>query len=139
MTRAGLLGRAGLCALLLAAAGCARPAVAGQRTVVLDVRHSRFLPDHLTARVGDTVTFVVRNTDPIDHELIVGDEAVHRRHEHGRERHHHGDVPGEVSVPAGAERRTTFTFTHPGRVEFACHLPGHWAYGMRGEVRVDGG
>lgn len=127
---------AGLCVLLLAAAGCSARAEAGQRTVVMDMRYSRFVPERLAARAGETVTFVVRNGDPIDHELIVGDEAVHRRHEVGRERHHHGDVPGEVSVPAGAERRTTYTFTRPGRVEFACHLPGHLAYGMRGEVEV---
>ena len=82
------------------------------------------------------MTFVVRNADPIDHELIVGDEAVQRRHEQGRERHHHGEVAGELSVPAGAERRTTYTFAGPGRVEFACHLPGHYAYGMHGWVQV---
>ena len=110
---------------------------AGPRTVELVLRHSRFEPASLDARPGETVTFVLRNVDPIDHEFIVGDEAVHRRHQVGRERHHHGEVPGEVTVPAGAERRTTFRFpTTPGPVEFACHLPGHYAYGMRGQVLV---
>ena len=52
---------------------------------------------------GERVRFVLRNTDPIDHEFILGDDAVQRRHEEGRERQHHGDVPGERSVPAGQE------------------------------------
>jgi uncharacterized cupredoxin-like copper-binding protein len=86
---------------------------------------------------GDTVTFVIRNDDPIDHEFILGDEAVQERHEEGKERHHHGLVPGEISVPAGETRETTYTFTESGSLTYACHLPGHFAYGMRGEVVVD--
>ena len=31
---------------------------------------------------------------------------------------------------------TTFTFDEPGTFEFACHLPGHYEYGMHGEVEV---
>jgi uncharacterized cupredoxin-like copper-binding protein len=81
------------------------------------------------------VRFVIHNLDPIDHELILGDEEVQRRHEKGTEAHH-GTIPGEVSVPAGESRSTTFTFDAPGTVPFGCHLPGHWAFGMRGSVRV---
>jgi uncharacterized cupredoxin-like copper-binding protein len=88
------------------------------------------------------VRFVLRNTDPIDHEFILGDAAVQARHEQGRDRHHHGEVPGERSVAAGQEAATTYAFPAglDGRtLEFACHLPGHYAYGMRGTVRVSGG
>src|SRR5215212_6326940 len=91
---------------------------------------------------GQRVRFVLRNTDPIDHEFILGDAATQRRHERGRDRHHHGEVPGERSVPAGQEAATTYTFpagTAGQVLEFACHLPGHYAYGMRGTVRVSGG
>jgi uncharacterized cupredoxin-like copper-binding protein len=31
---------------------------------------------------------------------------------------------------------TAYTFHTPGVVLFACHLPGHFAYGMVGEVVV---
>lgn len=111
----------------------------GVRTVVVTMRHSRFEPSVVRVAPGERVRFVLRNTDPIDHEFILGDDAVQRRHEQGRERHHHGDVPGERSVPAGQEAATTyaFAFTLDGRsLEFACHLPGHYAYGMHGVVRV---
>jgi uncharacterized cupredoxin-like copper-binding protein len=105
------------------------------RTVELTVRHSRFAPARLDVRAGTTVRFVVRNLDPIDHELIVGDQGVHDRHEQGTEPWH-PPRPGEVSVAPGAEAATTFTFVDPGTVVYACHLPGHFAYGMRGAVVV---
>jgi len=110
----------------------------GVRTVPITIHHSRFQPAVLEVPVGTTVRFEMTNTDPIDHELIVGDEPVHQRHRVGRDRHHHGDVPGEVSVAAGTAAVTTFRFDHPGPVAFICHLPGHEAYGMVGVVNVTG-
>lgn len=78
---------------------------------------------------------MIVNHDPIGHELIIGDAEVHARHATGHEPAH-GEVPGEVSVAPGAKASTTFPFTQPGPVLFACHLPGHFAYGMKGTVRV---
>lgn len=118
----------------VATASCV-PAGAAQHTVEIDIRHSRFHPGRLSLPAGTTVTFVIRNTDPIEHEFILGDEAVQRRHETGTERRH-GEVPGEVTVPAGQEAVTTVVLRSPGRLIFGCHLPGHYAYGMRGEVEV---
>ena len=51
--------------LLLAAVGWAVRAQAGERTVVVTMRHSRFEPSALSAREGERVTFVVRNADPM--------------------------------------------------------------------------
>ena len=31
---------------------------------------------------------------------------------------------------------TFYRFDQPGRVLFACHFPGHYAYGMRGWITV---
>ena len=129
---AGLaLGTAGLLAVL-----AARAPATGVRTVVITMHHTHFQPAEVRVDAGTTVRFVLRNTDPIDHEFIVGDEAVHQRHRVGREAHHHGDVPGEVSVPSGTSASTIFRFHHPGKVVYACHLPGHEAYGMVGVVDV---
>jgi uncharacterized cupredoxin-like copper-binding protein len=105
------------------------------RTVEVTIHHSRFIPADLDVTAGTTVRFVLKNTDPIDHEFIIGDEPVQGRHETGAEPRH-GAVPGEVSVPAGGEASTTYTFSRPGRLLIGCHLPGHYAYGMRGSVRV---
>ncbi|MGH9286355.1 MAG: cupredoxin domain-containing protein, partial [Acidimicrobiales bacterium] len=105
------------------------------RTVVLDVTHSRYLPSAVEVPAGTTVRFVVRNNDPIDHELIIGGAEVHARHAGGTEAAH-GAVPGEVSAPAGQTAETTLRFRTKGSVLFACHLPGHYAYGMTGTIRV---
>jgi uncharacterized cupredoxin-like copper-binding protein len=123
--------------VLTALASCSMGAAAEKRrTVVMTIHHSRFSPSTLDVEVGTTVRFVVRNTDPIDHELIVGDQAVQDIHEKGSG-HHHGAVPGEISVPAGKQRATTYTFKEPGTLLFGCHLPGHYAFGMRGVISVE--
>jgi uncharacterized cupredoxin-like copper-binding protein len=41
-----------------------------------------------------------------------------------------------VSVPAGTTAETTYRFDDVGEVVFACHLPRHLAYGMKGVVTV---
>lgn len=128
-----LLGVAVMVVALMTGTGDAHPQ---ERTVVIDVHYSRFSASELRVRPGETIRFVVRNTDPIPHELIVGDQAVQDVHEVGTESHH-GERPGEVSVPPGATVVTTYRFGPAGdRLFFGCHLPGHWAYGMRGTIRV---
>ena len=131
-----------LLALLAAAAlaGCAAPAGGesgggGERTVALTAHWSRFSTEEIEVPVGTTVRFVIHNTDPVPHELIVGDQATQDVHEKGTEAHH-GERPGEVSVPAGTTAETTYRFDRRGTVLFGCHLPGHWAYGMRGTIQV---
>jgi len=115
-----------------------KPLGPADTTVTLTVRHSHFSPEHLAVRSGTLVRFVIRNDDPIGHEFIIGDDGVHRRHEAGTEPVH-PPRPGEVSIPAGATVETTFRFegtTSSGRVVYACHLPGHFRYGMSGTVDV---
>jgi uncharacterized cupredoxin-like copper-binding protein len=106
-----------------------------ERIVEIRIHHSSFTPQHLVFQRGDRVRFVVINTDPIDHELIVGDEEVQKRHENGSEPFH-GDIPGEVTVLAGETAQTTYVFEEPGTLFFACHFPGHYAYGMKGTITV---
>ena len=107
----------------------------GEVTVELGIEHSRFSFDRLQVRPGTTVRFQVRNTDPIAHELIIGDDGVHHRHATGTDAIH-PPVPGEVSVGPHESGLTTYTFDQPGTVVFACHLPGHLDYGMKGIVVV---
>lgn len=127
---------AGYGVVALAAGDSAPPALGpGDVTVQVDVEHSLFSPASLRVVEGTRVRFVVVNGDPINHELIVGPPEVHARHAAGTEAEH-PSIPGEVSVGPGATAVTTFRFDEPGTVEVACHLPGHFEYGMRGEVEV---
>lgn len=107
----------------------------GDVTVEIDIEYSRFVPDQLTVVEGTRVRFLVVNGDPIHHELITGGAEVHFRHSSGTESEH-PSIPGEVSVGPNGTAITTFTFDEPGVYEFACHLPGHFEYGMRGTIEV---
>ena len=124
-------------ALTLGSAACGT-AVAdpGVRTIHIPIHYSAFELELINARPGETIRFVLENTDPIDHEFIVGDERVQLVHEEGTEAHH-APRPGEISVPAGGTRVTTYTFPlERSSLIFGCHLPGHYDYGMRGTISV---
>jgi plastocyanin len=99
------------------------------------IRHSHFEPAAITVPVGVPVTITLRNTDPIDHEWIVGDAAVHAIHRVGTELLH-PSRPTEVVIPAGESRTTTVTFEAAGTLQYICHLPAHEAYGMVGTVTI---
>ena len=121
--------------LALAAAACSQAAAApAERTVRVRIHYSAFSLGHLDVAPGETVRFVVTNTDPIDHEFIVGDEAVQVAHELGTEAYH-PPRPGEITIRAGETVETTYTFATRDLL-FGCHLPGHYAYGMRGTISV---
>lgn len=107
----------------------------GTTTVTISIRDSRFTPDRIEVWEGTQVRFVVRNEDPIGHELVVGPESVHLRHARGTEAAH-PPVPGEVSLGPGQTGATVFELDDAGTLRMVCHLPRHERYGMTGEVVV---
>ncbi len=130
--------RLALVPVLVALAACtaragADPAV---RTQHVTIHWSRFQPAGYVFPAGTTVRFVIHNTDPIGHEFILGSRAVQLYIENTAHPAHDGSVPGQISVPPGATVVTTYTFGRPGTVLLGCHVAGHYAYGMRGSVRV---
>ncbi|HET9615202.1 MAG TPA: plastocyanin/azurin family copper-binding protein [Candidatus Limnocylindrales bacterium] len=106
--------------------------------IPITIHWSHYDPSSITVPVGRAVTFEITNADPIDHEWIVGDAALHERHRTGTEPVHNSR-PTEITIPALSERRTTVTFTARGSLQFICHLPGHEAYGMVGTVTITPG
>lgn len=125
-----------LLAVALAGLAACAPASASptSRTVHVAIHYSAFSIDTIDVRPGETVRFAVTNTDPIDHEFIIGDRSVQIAHERGTEPVH-PPRPGEITIPAGETVSTTFAFGERDLL-FGCHLPGHYAYGMRGTVEV---
>jgi uncharacterized cupredoxin-like copper-binding protein len=122
-------------AILTGAAVAGAAASAGPVIVEIHVRYSHFEPSAVTVPLGRPVTFVLVNDDPIDHEWIVGDAALHERHRTGTEARHDAR-PTEVTIDAMSIRRTTITFTDAGSLQYICHLPGHEQYGMVGTLRI---
>lgn len=122
-----------LLAGLMGLAACS--AQPDRRTIDVRMHYSRYLPASLAVRAGQTVEFIVVNDDPIAHEFIIGTEAEQQAHERGDPNDPHNG-PGEARIGANETVRVSYTFDRPGRLLYACHVAGHYAYGMRGEVHV---
>jgi uncharacterized cupredoxin-like copper-binding protein len=139
MTRGRWIAAVALAGLMAVVIGAGRGvAESAERTIEIDIHHSHFSPGALAVPVGVPIRFVIVNTDPIDHEWILGDAAVQERHRTGTELTH-GVRPTEQTIPAGRTVETVVTFSAPGPLRYICHLPGHEAYGMVGTVVVTGG
>ena len=65
-----------------------RPASRSRSSIDISIHYSHFEPAAIAVPADRPITFVIDNTDPIDHEWIVGDEAVHERHRTGTEPYH---------------------------------------------------
>jgi uncharacterized cupredoxin-like copper-binding protein len=124
-----------LIALVPVLASCGTGTAAEPLRIEIRIHYSHYEPSAITVPAGQPVTFVLHNDDPIDHEWIVGDAALHERHRTGSEPVHNAR-PTEISIDALHEKRTTITFASPGTLTFVCHLPGHEAYGMTGTLVV---
>jgi uncharacterized cupredoxin-like copper-binding protein len=103
--------------------------------VEIRIHYSHFEPSRLFVPAGVPVTFVIHNDDPIDHEWIVGDDALQQRHRTGTEMRH-DSRPTEITIAALSTLETTITFAQPVVWRYICHLPGHEAYGMVGTLVV---
>ena len=117
----------------LAAAWSGGPARGGAATsATVSIHFSRFSPTEVVATAGVPITVALVNTDPIDHEWLVGDASFHDRHRTGTEAHH-GARPTEVSLAPGASATTTVVFGQPGD-EHRLHQ-GHATDGRSGHRR----
>ncbi len=137
--RARLAVGAGLVAIAVVA-GSAAAALAGREqplptSIEIDIHYSKFEPSEITVPVGLPITITIRNGDPIDHEWILGDDAIQAIHRVGTEPIH-PEHPTEVFIPALTSTTTVVTFAETGSLQFICHLPAHEAYGMVGTLTI---
>ena len=114
-----------------AASACASAQAAMPTQVAVRIHYSRFEPSTTLVPAGVPITFTIRNDDPIDHEWMVGDMAMHERHRLGTETLH-ATRPDELTIPALSTRTTTLTFPVAMTLEYMCHLPVHEQYSMVG-------
>jgi uncharacterized cupredoxin-like copper-binding protein len=115
--------------LLVAVAGACAPAA--PRAVEITIHYSHYSTSQIDVPAGVPITFTIRNDDPIDHEWMIGDMAMHERHRLGTEAVH-ASRPDELTIPALSTRTTTLTFPTAMTLMYMCHLPGHEVYGMVG-------
>ncbi len=112
-----------------------------------------FLPDPVDVVPGETVLLHVVNGGLEIHELVIGDLTIQDAWE-AAEGAAANPPPGPtpvVSVPpdvaglrvvAASGQRVDVTWAVPadrtvlGRLLLGCHIPGHWAKGMRAGIRI---
>ena len=120
-----------------------KPGVASKvtRTITMDMADSmRFSVPKVTARQGETIRFVVRNSGKVKHEMVLGTEKELKEHYEIMKKNpemEHADS-NMVTVAPGKTGEIIWQFTKAGKVGFACLQPGHYDAGMKGFVTVAG-
>ncbi|CAG1019916.1 hypothetical protein BURC_04844 [Burkholderiaceae bacterium] len=109
------------------------------RTVDVDMTDTmRFIPASVTAKQGETIRFVVKNSGQLKHEFVLGTEKDLKAHYEQMKKFpemEHAE-PNMVTVAPGKTGEMIWQFTQSGRVDFACLQPGHYDAGMKGAVKV---
>ena len=119
--------------------GIAGDAKAAKRTVPITMQDSmRFSPDTITAKLGETIRFTMKNPGTLGHELVIGTQAALDEHAAlmARFPSMEHDAPYMAHVGAGHSGSIVWTFNRPGSFAFACLIPGHYQAGMVGKITV---
>ena len=116
------------------------------RTVKVKAGDMEFHIEALKIREGETVRFVITNTDEIDHDFTVGPPALQAEHreemmkmmesEDGMAKMH--DDPNAVYLKPGETGELVWKFQNVAKLEYACNVPGHYESGMKGRFQAAG-
>lgn len=143
---------AGFCSLLATAAGAdskhdgqqdfGTPGQAGNvtRTVQVITRDMSYHMKPLRIQAGETIRFVVKNTDEVEHDFTIAPPALQAAHrqemrmmmESGGDMSMMHDDANAVFVKPGETKELIWKFGRVSGVEFACNIPGHYESGMKG-------
>lgn len=121
------------------------PGDAGEadRTVeVTQLDTPAFEPATIEVTVGETITFAVTNAGQVPHEFVLGDAATQDEHQGemgGTAGSMMSDAENAVGLQPSEQKSLTWTFTQAGSVLYGCHVDGHYAAGMVGEISVSEG
>lgn len=143
-----------------------RPGDASKVARTIDVRVTddlRFDPATIAVKRGETIRFRVVNAGQTMHEMVIGTPAELKAHaammrgpmhggrapdamhDSGHGAHagamhdmmHSADHHASAThVPPGQRGEIVWQFTHAGRFQYACLVPGHFEAGMVGEIEV---
>lgn len=141
---------AAACGIAILAAGCTVGGVqegtdANARVIQLTVDGYQFVPDAIEVTVGETVRLVVSNPTDMAHEVYIGTPAEQAADEAARASTEPMQQPSiatqygyGVYLAAFSTVEFTYHFSNRDEVMIGCHLPGHWANGMKAAITVNG-
>ena len=117
------------------------PGVASKvsRTIQVDmINGMRFIPSDIQVKQGETIRFVLKNTDSVKHEFSLGTKQELLEHYEVMKKFPdmEHDEPNNISLAPGKQGEVIWKFTKAGAVDFACLHVGHFDAGMKGLVKV---
>jgi uncharacterized cupredoxin-like copper-binding protein len=117
------------------------PGVASKvsRTIQVDmINGMRFIPSDIQVKQGETIRFVLKNTDSVKHEFSLGTKQELLEHYEVMKKFPdmEHDEPNKISLAPGKQGEVIWKFTKAGAVDFACLHVGHFDAGMKGQVKV---
>jgi len=81
-----------------------------------------FVPSRISVSAGETIGFVVTNAGKSVHEFTLG-SGVH-------------SGSNSITMQPGETKQIIWSFSETGTLEYACHEPGHYEAGMRGQITI---
>ncbi len=119
------------------------PADAADADRVIDIDADddfSFDSDEVEVEVGETVTFRVTNVGKLPHDFTIGDSDTQDGHDvEMSEMPMDGmgtDDANAMTMDPSETKDMTWTFTEAGEILMGCHIPGHYAAGMRGTITI---
>jgi uncharacterized cupredoxin-like copper-binding protein len=109
------------------------------RTIQVDMSSGmRFKPSDIRVKQGETIRFVLKNTDSVKHEFSLGTPQELLEHYEVMKKFPdmEHDEPNKISLAPGKQGEVIWQFTQAGPVDFACLHVGHFDAGMKGQVKV---
>ena len=130
---------AGVAVPALAAVACAGGVEPVSTVVAVGMRDIAFDPTSITARRGEALRVMLRNSGTQPHDFTISDIAAEDVRSEGGEGHgdHAGEYRMHLLLSAGRSGEVEFRPTAAGEYEFFCTVPGHRDAGMRGTIRVE--
>ena len=121
-----------------------------KRTVNVTMTDNAFDLRSLRVKKGQTVHFVITNKGTLPHEFTIEDakygvmarKMMKQMADIGEDTaspEHaamHGAAGNSATLKAGETKDIVWTFSKPGKFEYACNVPGHSEGGMKGTILV---
>jgi uncharacterized cupredoxin-like copper-binding protein len=106
------------------------------RTIEIKASDDKFTPSEITIKQGETIKFVVTNTERHAHDFNIGDVAAQQEHAQMMAKmpdmQHGDDDPTTRSINRGETKTIAWTFNKrpADPIEIDCLEPGHYEKGM---------
>jgi uncharacterized cupredoxin-like copper-binding protein/Cu/Ag efflux protein CusF len=108
------------------------------RTISIKALDIKYDQSEIRIKVGETIRFVVNNAGKLRHEFILGGADAQRQHAEMMKQMPdmvHEDA-NSLTLEPGETKSLVWHFSKPGKLEVACHVPGHYEAGMESKLIV---